>query len=115
MTALNGFGLSLFSSDSLLLSDTMDITLVPRSKIGVSLPTLVQTSVTTLAGPGLWKPLAFDYRFPAFNGRERVLRQWYNAAGLISTAVQNVRRHLQPSRMQTTQVSQSRSTISVAG
>lgn len=88
ITALNRFGMTLFNNDSLVLADSAEITLVPRSKTGGPLPTLEQTDVTALTGPGQWKPLAFSYQFPAFHGNQRVLRQWCNAAGVVPTAVQ---------------------------
>lgn len=86
-TALNKFGLSLFSGDSLQLGDSIGIVLVPRSKTGGPLPVLTQTNVSALAEPGQWKQLAFDYHYPSFQENGKVLRQWYNAAGMVPMAV----------------------------
>lgn len=86
ITALNSFGLSLFSGDSLRLSDSVAITLIPRSKTGGPLPVLSQTNVTALAGPGQWKPLANNYQNPSFQVNGKVLRRWYNTAGTVPAA-----------------------------
>jgi rhodanese-related sulfurtransferase len=88
VTILDRFGLSLFKGDSLVLADSAAITLVPRSKDGRPLPSLLQTGVTVLAGPGQWKLQNFAYQFPLFHGDVKVLRQWYNAAGVYPESIQ---------------------------
>jgi rhodanese-related sulfurtransferase len=88
-TALDKFGLSLFTGDSLVLHDTAGITLLPRPKSGPALPALTQPTGTALAGRGNWQQLTFDYspQTFAFHRSERVLRRWYNVAGFSGNAV----------------------------
>lgn len=87
VTALDEFGLPAFSGDSLVLSNAAAVTLFPRPKTGATLPPLVQTGVTALVSPGVWKPLAFSYQSAEFLGAEHVLRRWYNAAGSLQLMV----------------------------
>lgn len=87
ITALNSFGLSLFSDDSLRLSDSVVIMLIPRSKTDTSLAFLSPTCISALTGPGRWKPLTYDFQSPVFHCVGSVLYRWYNAEGLFNLGV----------------------------
>ncbi len=90
LTALDRFGLSLFAGDSLVLHDTAGVNLVPHPKSGPALPpSLTQTNITALAGPGKWQTLTSDYQASTytFHRSEPVLRRWYNAAGSAGNGI----------------------------
>ena len=87
ITAVDKFGLSLFRGDSLGLRDTVTLTFSPHSKTGAALPGLTDCRLTALAGPGIWRPLAFDYRPKIFHRGETVLRQWYSAQASLSAEI----------------------------
>jgi rhodanese-related sulfurtransferase len=90
ITALDEFGLSLFSGDSIALYDSIGISLVPLPKSGPSLPAvLLQTDMTALAGWGNWRSLTFDYQSAtySFHRGEYVLRRWYNLTGFSGSAI----------------------------
>jgi len=90
ITALDKFGLSLFTGDSLALYDSAGISLVPHPKSGPDLPSvLLQTDFTVLSRPGNWRSLTFDYLAPThtFHRDESVLRRWYTIAGFSGNGI----------------------------
>lgn len=90
ITALDKFGLSLFSGDSLALYDTAGINLIPHPKSGPSFPSsLLLTELTSLAVKGNWRSLPFDYQAAShtFHRSESVLRRWYNCAGFSGNGI----------------------------
>jgi len=81
VTALDKFGLPLFTGDSLILSDTVGLSFIAHPKHGGE-PTL-----TALTGKGVWQTLTSDYHAPVLHRGERVLRRWYNAAVFANTVM----------------------------
>jgi Rhodanese-related sulfurtransferase len=85
MTLLDKFGLPLFDGDSIVLADTVGITIIPRLKNGTTPTSLTDTGMAILAGT--WKTVVFTYEAPRFHRSEKVLRAWHNVAGTIPNAV----------------------------
>ena len=72
ITALDKFGVPLFTGDSLTLSDTIGLTFAPHAKHGGQLVLEAPT------GKASWGVLSSDYHAPFLHRGERVLRQWYD-------------------------------------
>jgi rhodanese-related sulfurtransferase len=90
VTALNMFGLSLFSSDSLSFADTVNAAFHPKSETG-QLPSLTQSGLEVLVGAGQWSPHAFNFSFEnginLYRQGERFLHRWYDLIGYPPASV----------------------------
>jgi len=79
VTALDLYGIPLFSGDSLIVADTIGMKLVPAlaRMIGMFFDEDLSAYVP---GEG-WRSLDFTFEDSAFFRDEIILRRWYNAAG----------------------------------
>ena len=83
VSALDHFGLSLFISDSLLLSDTAEIILIPDFHGNIVFDPELKVFI-----PGEeWRIVSNNFVIPAFYRNEEVLRKWYNGEGYLTTDV----------------------------
>lgn len=83
VTALDHFGLSLFISDSLVLSNTAEIKLIPDFYSNIVFDPALKVFI-----PGEeWRVVSSNFVIPAFYRDEPVLRKWYNGEGFFTTDV----------------------------
>lgn len=83
VTALDPFGLTLFIDDSLTLSDTAEIILVPEFHGNIIFYPELKIFI-----PGEeWHIVASQFNIPAFYRNEIILRKWYNGEGHFTTDV----------------------------
>jgi rhodanese-related sulfurtransferase len=87
ITALNRFGLSVWTSDSLQLAVTAQLSLVPEYKAGQKTALLNGLGMTCFTPTQNWQALAFRMNGLAFSASERSLKKWYNLYGFVVTAV----------------------------
>lgn len=88
--ALDPFGLSLFISDSLVLSDTAEIILIPEFHSNIVFDPELKVFI-----PGEeWRIVFSNFEIPAFYRNETILRKWYNGEGFFTTDV--IAFHSQP-------------------
>lgn len=89
VSALDPFGLSLFISDSLVLSDTAEIILNPDFHGNIVFDPELKVFI-----PGEeWRTVANNFVIPAFYRNESVLRNWYNGEGFLTTDVISFQSH----------------------
>ena len=89
VTILDQFGLSLFDGDSVILSDTVKISLFPNYKYNKD-PVSLSDSKMTIYVPGEgWRIIPYIYHNFLFIADDTILRKWYNVEGYISTGVSN--------------------------
>ena len=83
VTTLDPFGLPLFTSDSLVLSDTAEIILIPDFHGNIVFYPELKVFI-----PGEeWQMVSSNFVLPAFYRNETVLRKWYNGEGFLTTDV----------------------------
>jgi rhodanese-related sulfurtransferase len=83
VTALDPFGLPLFTSDCLVLSDTAEIILIPEFHGNIVFYPELKVFI-----PGEeWQMVSSNFVLPAFYRNETVLRKWYNGEGFLTTDV----------------------------
>ncbi|MFC2119774.1 rhodanese-like domain-containing protein [Bacteroidota bacterium] len=83
VSALDPFGLSLFISDSLVLSNTAEIILIPEFHSNIVFDPELKVFI-----PGEeWRIVSSNFVIPAFFRNEAVLRKWYNGEGFFTTDV----------------------------
>jgi rhodanese-related sulfurtransferase len=87
ITALNRFGLSVWTSDSLQLAVTAQLSLVPEYKAGQKTALLNGLGMTCFTPTQNWQALAFRMNGLAFSASELSLKKWYNLSGFAVTAV----------------------------
>jgi rhodanese-related sulfurtransferase len=87
ITALNRFGLPVWTADSLQLANTVAIQLVPAYTAGQKTAQLSGLGMTCFMPPQKWQPLAFHMSGMAFGRSEGSLKKWYNLSGFVVTAV----------------------------
>ncbi|MFC2094481.1 rhodanese-like domain-containing protein [Bacteroidota bacterium] len=89
VSALDPFGLSLFISDSLPLSDIAEIILVPEFHGNIVFDPELKVFI-----PGEeWRMVSSNFVIPAFYRNESVLRNWYNGEGFLTTDVMEFHSH----------------------
>ncbi|MFC2103713.1 rhodanese-like domain-containing protein, partial [Bacteroidota bacterium] len=86
ITVLDQYGLSLFNSDSLVLSNTANLSFHTDIHGNIIFDIDLEIFVT---GEG-WRSVDFDFNIPMFFRDETTLRKWYNASGFLSTAVDDI-------------------------
>jgi rhodanese-related sulfurtransferase len=90
VSVLDPYGLSMFISDSLLLSDTAEIILIPDFHGNIVFDTELKVFI-----PGEeWRIVSSNFVIPAFYRNETLLRKWYNGEGFLTTDV--IAFHSQP-------------------
>ena len=83
ITVLDQFGLPMFDSDSLILLDTVIISLFPHFE-GEE----INHSNMTVYVPGEgWRNVTSLFESRSFQRKEMILRRWYNIEGYISTGI----------------------------
>jgi rhodanese-related sulfurtransferase len=87
ITALNRFGLPVWTSDSLQLAKAAELSLVPEYTAGQITAQLNGQAMTCFIPPQTWQPLAFHMSGMAFSRTEFSLKKWYNLSGFVVTAV----------------------------
>jgi len=89
VSALDPFGLSLFISDSLVLSDTAEIILIPEFHGNIVFDPELKVFI-----PGEeWRIVSSNFVLPVFYRNEPVLRKWYNGEGFLTTDVISFHSH----------------------
>ena len=89
VSALDHFGLSLFFSDSLVLSNTAEIILIPEFHSNIVFGPELKVFI-----PGEeWRIVSSNFVIPAFYRNEVVLRKWYNGEGFLTTDVSAIHSH----------------------
>ena len=87
LSVLDKFGLSKFNADSLVLSDTVDISLTPNyigDKHTINITGHNMTGY--IPGKG-WRNITYTFEDYSFRRKEIVLRRWYNVAVQLLTGV----------------------------
>jgi rhodanese-related sulfurtransferase len=83
VSALDPYGLSLFISDSIVLSNTAEIILIPKFHSNIVFDPELKVFI-----PGEeWRIVSSNFVIPAFIRIEAVLRRWYNGEGFFTTDV----------------------------
>jgi rhodanese-related sulfurtransferase len=88
ITALDRFGLSRFIGDSLVLSDTVSIDLVPGNVSDNNLSETNHNFSFYIPGRG-WHSASHGFDGLTFHRSETTLRKWYNVEGFLSSAVRD--------------------------
>jgi rhodanese-related sulfurtransferase len=83
VSALDPYGLSLFISDSLVLSDTAGIILIPDFHSNI----VFDPELTVFIPNEEWRIVSSNFVIPAFYRNETILRKWYNGEGFFTTDV----------------------------
>ncbi|MEJ2627813.1 MAG: T9SS type A sorting domain-containing protein [bacterium] len=87
ITVLNRFGLSQFGADSLVLSDTVNITLFPEYNDDKYTLTFTSQDLSVyIPGEG-WQTVDHEFQDYSFQREEIILRKWYNVAVSFQTNI----------------------------
>jgi len=92
VTALNRFGLTIFKADSLPLSDTTSLIIIPEFTGNIIFYPALKVFIP---GEG-WRTVASNFSMPAFFRTENILRRWYHGEGYLTTDV--IALHSQPKK-----------------
>ena len=86
VTALDGFGLSMFDADSLVLADTASITLFPQAKNdeGPLTQPLNNAQLSVYVPQEGWRYISFESDSISVTREEHILRRWYRVTGSVS-------------------------------
>lgn len=83
VSVLDPFGLTLFEGDSLVLSDFVEMILIPEFHGNIVFDPALKVFVP---GEG-WRIVSSNFIIPGFYRDEEVLRKWYNGEGFLTTDV----------------------------
>jgi len=94
VSVLDQFGLSLFTGDSLVLTDTAELIIIPEFHSNIVFDPLLRAFI-----PGEeWWIVSSSFVIPAFYRSETILRKWYNGEGFFTTDVSD--NHSQPEKFE---------------
>jgi len=97
ITALDQFGLSVFTTDSFVLDDTVGIDLIPKYPTRERLYYSTAEELTALVPGECWCDQTFYFSYPVFHRAEPILRRWYNTEGF---GYMNIATVMQPSQLE---------------
>lgn len=83
VTALDRFGLTIFEADSLPLTDTTNMIIIPEFTGNIVFYPGLKVFVP---GEG-WRTVPSNFSIPTFFRTENILRRWYNGEGYLTTDV----------------------------
>jgi rhodanese-related sulfurtransferase len=87
VTALDRFGLSLFTGDSLVLPKAASLGFSPEKPAGHDGSAVIGSGMSCFVPGAGWSALSGDFDGSSFHREETVLRKWYSVGGSASTAV----------------------------
>ena len=83
VSVLDPFGLSLFTGDSLILTDTAELIIIPEFHSNIVFDPELKAFILGEE----WRIVSSNFVIPAFYRSETILRKWYNGEGFFTTDV----------------------------